>query len=1755
MASQNPQPVSSWFRRDASSSAIPQRRPSNHLPSRLGGPAASSPPVNARPLQRTPSKLTKKAHERPTLGPAGSSSSTVQQRVVPPSKSSGSAGLHRENNHGSESNHHPTKTRVPRFDAATTRTPPLAAASSLASGPSAASTHSSPRTAVLRRKPSSIGRPSLRARTVTEPSVMMHENASIAKALSSTTPDPYSDTVLGVAMPSAPPPPLSEEREQPPGSQPHDQADPAYHAHTFCTDQERPNQLLAPNRSQSTPAYALSASPSTRCSESPGHFSHASSSTSMSSHSPGMVTRVRSRTRQISPITIRPSLDRSKTEGTSSIPTAATDRRGPIARYNESATSSSSSSTVVGVEQGRRERKLPSQKDAHPGVLKKSAVGKPADIKDKTPQAPPPSVPKQSSERSGRERPIYPPPELAHLADADNKTSVSTHLPRPARPSREGTQDLSHLQRPSPVVQSNLTSLPTARHRRQISSGSASPGSFASRITSPQTSNGSKKPSISTSTTSPNLSLPDSHLSPMSTHDSNIEEKTRGLSPGNGTARFGFFSRKSPAQENVAASAVLRKEKKVVRKGPMAGTGHEGYGKYGIGRGRSISTNSLTSSFGRSPSSESITSNNAGRPPANRKDSYDDAHRKDNMSSQKDTGMDDFLRERLQPVILRGEGSAGSSIATSSEAAVSTSSLGSAPPPRPATAPRNDSNASLTAATGSQRPSVDRSRPTLLPSSMTDSIRGKSPLRALAGRHKRTVSNDSALSVDPAPQHSNTTYGPSGSKKVIIASPSTDSSPARPQKKEKDGPSKLNRKWNFFQRAHSTPKNSAPPPSMAFKQQMPFTVPSSLSNRPVAHYALDDAEEKPINVQELELMMEEVARGADDSERERSRPPSSQERKQSHGSVPLPPPPILRWPFESIDPTPLTSPTVSRYLDSDSGSHLDPSRVDLRSPSPLSFSPLAKEEPPVPRGTSSDHKSKTGDPPTLPTKSRHGPTVTPELMHTKSPLEQLQLARPSRLQQVGRIPLVVSTGDRRRNPNHSSFSRPFASDLPSPAHPPPNNILGSPFGDSRKPGTLISEDPPTSSALPRDSIIPRPLFCNGSGIGNYDEPALQRRTSGQSGSQLTEFLAFPRKYSEISHTSSSHAGYSSYALTPGPSMPPEEDEVWREYDDLIDEVMSSPDNRTPKSRGKRKRANLTKDSVSGKFMERMSRQYSDQAPASWLQDSSRPGTVFEEHQDGAEATDLPNPFVEKPKVAVVDFEDANVSPKTTRVARNPSTSVHLRRSQMLANFQPLAMLQTAGPIYNAPLEPPKDVNFTDPEGRLSLPSMRLSLESAELGLGAPKSSEATGESSEKSKLANASSLQNQADAKESTTTGLERVEESPKPIASGTRYRDSRLMEASEYQNDGVISMANLRVGALKTSKWLSFGRVLFSPAHLDLEESNDERVLILDGLGKDWSYFCALTYPRTHFYYLSPAPSSSSQSSGPINPPPNYTHIHHSHASAPFPFPRGFFATVVYRFPTAAPESVYRVIVGECKRVLRPGGYLELSAIDLDLVNMGQHARKRVRDLKWEMQNVEADVCLANASDILLRLVGRRGFEAIKRGVVGVPVSGSLRKSGGDSGLGSVATGSTTTSSTTGPTTSLGNPSSAQLTELSSNTSPTNATSGTPPDFGFSPDLSSTASSAATHNDDNMIARVGRWWYSRCYETSMLPRSENGSGTDAEKRSMFADQALLRECEERGTNFRLLICYAQKPEQAKRRTTVTTTNHDCKEKRDGEDV
>jgi hypothetical protein len=68
-------------------------------------------------------------------------------------------------------------------------------------------------------------------------------------------------------------------------------------------------------------------------------------------------------------------------------------------------------------------------------------------------------------------------------------------------------------------------------------------------------------------------------------------------------------------------------------------------------------------------------------------------------------------------------------------------------------------------------------------------------------------------------------------------------------------------------------------------------------------------------------------------------------------------------------------------------------------------------------------------------------------------------------------------------------------------------------------------------------------------------------------------------------------------------------------------------------------------------------------------------------------------------------------------------------------------------------------------------------------------------------------------------------------------------------------------------------------------------------------------------------------------------------------------------------------------------------------------------------------------------------------------------------------------------------------------------------------------------NNDESitkMVAKVGRWWYSSCYEKSLLQSNDS---------SIWNEHGLLRECEKQGTSFRLLICHAQKPTQNRRRT------------------
>ena len=181
---------------------------------------------------------------------------------------------------------------------------------------------------------------------------------------------------------------------------------------------------------------------------------------------------------------------------------------------------------------------------------------------------------------------------------------------------------------------------------------------------------------------------------------------------------------------------------------------------------------------------------------------------------------------------------------------------------------------------------------------------------------------------------------------------------------------------------------------------------------------------------------------------------------------------------------------------------------------------------------------------------------------------------------------------------------------------------------------------------------------------------------------------------------------------------------------------------------------------------------------------------------------------------------------------------------------------------------------------------------------------------------------------------------------------------------------------------------------------------------------------------------------------------------------------------------------------MLKPAGYLEMAILDLDMMNMGNRARRAVRGLKVQIQVADGNTSLASASDTVLRIVGKRGFSDIKSCKVGVPVASTIPSS---SSKENVADKGSKEGEKKGEELSLA-------------------------------DMMKDESHEGDEGITKMVAKVGRWWYTRCYELGVMPDGDVA-------RSIFNDSSLLAECEKWNASFKLVVAYAQKPVVGRRRT------------------
>lgn len=1468
-----------------------------------------------------------------------------------------------------------SSSRLPKLEVSiNTRTPSLFSGSS-------ASTIESPRSNVLRRKQPSVGvasgRSALRTR---DDSMSSQEGAQPGEGAMAGYKDPFSESVFGISLP-----PSSSNiivRSEP---------EPDYTRIGLYDYDIGPLDILP----VPAPQYAVSATPSTRYADSPGAFSISSTATSMTSYSPATaLAKPTHRVRQVSPLESRPPVRRHRAPEEPGIRTTH-----GLSTVRESSTSSSSASTVV------------------------TDMGK-ADLARKhlpaVPQSPPVLKAIPTLQTNPRVQPV---PELAHLADPSPVSLPS--LQRPSRPSRDGTPEILGLRDPSPIIQSNMNSFPTA-HRRTSSTESkfGSLSAARSRMGVPSklsSRNPSPVPSSNTPLTSSALRrgpTPDIQNDRDTRRSSTHPAPVPAPSPSK-TPKFGFFSRRTRTEPAPHAS---KSESKLVRKGPAAGTGHEGYGRPAT-RGRSSS--SIGASIGRSASA-GTTSESLNQTPSTRKSS---------MTSTTSGEMDDFFLNRLTPVILRGAGSS-SELTRSPEPMNSSSSLDVSS--RPTQTMGNTTSISSESGHG-------KVRPKLLPSAMPNTTRSRSPAKKMLRRPSESdddtkrsflptlASRRTSRSVKPAegavnlPGHRST----SKTRKDSASDEGTWLRSSKKSKADKEKERPKASKWNFFSRAHAAPRVETP------TVQETITASPGPGSRSVAHYALVDAR-SGLNLEDIEQLMKEAA-GNTDTESVFSDNDSM--RKERMHSMLLPPKPILPAfapPSRPASPKVILQSNQSpqRYANLTVNTEVQPvleasprhsqagTIFDLSPPSsPFTLQPLTLNEA-LPKTTPA---SAAGSEPL----EREGPSS--ESLPSSSLPPASPPPRPSRLPQVGRIPQVVSSRGKPRQPSSRSFSRPFATDQPRPTALTRTSL------DSI--GSIVATSGPVE---PFPVLQGLGALSHGSAIATISPFSDEFRQS--------EFFKFPpRKDSEVSYSSSSgvwsFAPVAGTAVVPAPEAPLSDDELWNEYDDLLDQVVS-------------------------------------------------PGGTVRRAPARSQHPSL-EPLPLNTKTSCISIRSGT----SEKAASIPS--VHLRRSRLLAALHaqsPTSSMALSDVINDYGERKLSVVDSTT--GRLSLP------------LSPSLSTFSTQRRSTRTSLPASLPL---ADRQSEVTLASQLDRDRDTLVAS--RHRDTRRMDIAEAQAFGHASMADLRFGALMTSKWLSFGRVLFSPVHFQLKDVTQDRVLVIDGLGKDWSYYCALTYSDAAVYDLGPAPSSSA-SADRASGLSNHRHIRHSSLSNALPYPSNFFACVVLRFPSAQPSSVHNFLLSEAKRVLRPGGFLEFSVLDLDLVNMGNRARRAVRQLKMDIHRVDETISLRNISDEIIASLGRKRFVECKSCVVGVPVAGNL------------------------PT-----PNDVHHPMRKNSTASSRKRAGSKlqppkvpkPEPSFSDLLNTSTPSESTDKGiAEKVARVGRWWYSRCYESIVLPNGEGPDGSPASdilKNSIWRDDSLISECEKLGTSFRLLIGYAQKPEVGVRRT------------------
>ena len=982
----------------------------------------------------------------------------------------------------------------------------------------------------------------------------------------------------------------------------------------------------ADNRTRFTPVSEVSTTPSIPPSDSPGAFSHVTTHTSLTSPSPAMSSSSRAGA------------------NTSATPPSPNRRR------------------LVKQERPVRKNSKPSPTSSpHPAMRAPPNITTPPlqTAANFLVLGKPPTPHKDVHAPTNLEGTV---PELAHLMNQSPRFPRSQISEAPSRPSRDGIDSPGEQPEVTPIIHSNLASLERGHSNLPKRSSVRSPSSGPSESSRREVNRRSRSATEDSKLARP-PTLPRLQTSQQQNGSDSEGPRSAGLptpissgetSASKSKSRFGFFSRRSKTS-HAETKETKQDAPRQGRKGPAAGTGHEGYGRFAAPRGANTSSTSVHSAPARSTSAGSTQRSPLLAP----------SKRKSSGGSNKASELDQFLQQRLSPVYIRGDGSTVGSQGPQSDSAVEDD------PPSvfssPQTAHTSHSSYDCNPSSGGNSRNLgdldvvniveSKDRRVASPEQINTNIKTNSE----STRPHQTKNN--TLSPHVESRRSTDVIEPRPSLQVPPGRPSTSSMSSRPRKSSDASKSPNKEKksnWSFFSKNANSSKSAHkwglfPQPKQSSENETPVPEKAAL---PLAHYTVHDSGE-PVDMDDLERMMKEAdAALADDAS-------------------------SVYTTFEDDDHVERTNSIDQKSADVGKASTINDFSIDESNPMPRS-------------GHSSNSQAK-------------------EDGHRKLP--------------------------------DQSFSRPFLTAQPRPTLSPPT--------PTSQPFKLQSDFGPSSASTksPTDQFF------------NFE----------------------PRKNSDLSYSSSSNATYfptaTSMASQPNPAPASSPDEEWKEYDELIDNVLTPGGTSVVRKQAGSRGEQSDTVSTTEKFA----------APHELRKSGSEGKTMF--------------PQLNGPQFVM--------SPESTSAAA-------AKRNRLSPPPKPCEDDQSASPITSFIAGYADRNNGPSPQSQ-------------------SKKSQSDRGSNGSNKSARSNSLRLQ-EGKPSFSLGHKRSTSLPGGnVTPANGEQEESTMVSQNKSKDP--SQAIFRFRVLMTSKWLSFGRVLFSPAQSELGANIDDRVLVVDGLGKGLYYISCMAF------------------------------------------------------------------------------------------------------------------------------------------------------------------------------------------------------------------------------------------------------------------------------------------------------------------------